>query len=48
MAIPRHVGPGQRHSAELVSEQAADRVDVEVVIEFQLIQLREVLQRQPR
>ncbi len=38
---------GQRHPAQLQGEQAADRVDVEVLVEVDVVELPDILDRQP-
>ena len=46
--VPRHLGARQRDTAQLEGHQAADRVDVEVLVELDVVQLAEVLDGQPR
>ena len=45
--VPRHLGARQRHAAQLEGQQAADGVDVEILVELDVVQLAEVLDRQP-
>ena len=45
--VPRHLGTGQRNSAELEGEQTANRVDIEVLVELDVVELAEVFDRQP-
>src|SRR5215218_3987933 len=40
--VPRHLGAGQRDSAQLQRQQSADGVDVEILIELDVVQLAEV------
>ena len=42
-SVPCHLGAGQRDAAKLEGQQTADRVDVEVLVELDVVQLAEVL-----
>src|SRR5271166_1730843 len=45
--VRNHLGAGQRHAAEFQRQQAADGVDVEILFELHIVELAEVLDRQP-
>src|SRR6185295_15513215 len=45
--IPRDLGAGQRDAAQFEGDQPTDRVDVEVLVELHVVQLAEILDRQP-
>src|SRR5262245_40630678 len=47
-AVRDHLGPRQRHPPQFQGDQAAHGVDVEVVVEFHVVQFPDVLDRQPR
>src|SRR5947209_3862852 len=45
-AMRDHLGPGQRHPAQFQGDQAAHGVDVEVIVEFNVVQFRDIFDRQ--
>src|SRR5947209_5753791 len=47
-AMRDYLGPGQRHPAQFQGDQAAHGVDVEVIVEFNVVQFRDIFDRQPR
>src|SRR5690349_20563598 len=46
--VARHLGTRERHAAQLEGDQTTDGVDVEVLVELDVVQLGEILDRQSR
>src|SRR5581483_10498326 len=46
--VRHHLRAGQRNPAQLQRKQAADRVDVEILLELHAVELAEILDRQSR